>query len=242
MADPAAFDVVNPDGDSPYVLTCEHASNHIPERYGDLGLPPHELERHIAWDIGAAMVARRLSALLDAPLILSGYSRLLIDCNRPIGSPTSIPLISEATAIPGNAGLAPKERERRARDFFWPYQDAVSRVLDARHEKGRRSTIIAVHSFTPVYHGAARPWHAGVLFRKSERLGMALIQALAAPGRIVAANEPYAIEDDGDYTIPIHGEARGLDAVLLELRQDLIASAQGANAWARSLSDALQAL
>lgn len=242
MANPAAYEVVNPDGRSDYVLTCEHASNHIPERYAGLGLPVHELERHIAWDIGAAIVARRLAALLDAPLILSGYSRLLIDCNRPVGTPTSIPKTSEATAIPGNADMTPHEAERRALDFFWPFQNAVSSVLDRRHTRGQRSSIIAVHSFTPVFHGVERPWHAGVLFRQSQRLGTALVDALDAPGRLVAPNEPYIIEDDGDYTIPVHGEARGLEAVLVELRQDLIAKESGATDWAHILSHALSTL
>jgi len=241
MTEPAAYEVVNPDGQSDYVLTCEHASNHIPEGYEGLGLPAHELERHIAWDIGAAMVARKLAALLDAPLILSGYSRLLIDCNRPIGSPTSIPEVSESTAIPGNAGMTMEEAGRRALDFFWPFQNAVASVLDRRQTHGRRSVVVAVHSFTPVYHGVERPWHAGVLFRQSERFGSALVEALDAPGRVIAPNQPYVIEDDGDYTIPIHGEARGLDAALLELRQDLIASENGAADWAHILGTALSA-
>lgn len=238
---PSAVEVVNPDGRSDYVLTCEHASNFIPEIYDGLGLPAHELSRHIAWDIGAAMVARRLSAAIDAPLFLSGYSRLLIDCNRPVGSPTSIPALSESTVIPGNHGLLREEVEHRTNRFYWPFQHAVSAHLDQRKAVGRKAVIVGIHSFTPVFKAFARPWHAGVLFRKSAIFGNSLVAALNGPDRVVSANQPYTIEDDGDYTVPVHGESRELDAVLLEIRQDLIADLQGAAAWAGMLAGALQA-
>jgi predicted N-formylglutamate amidohydrolase len=212
----------------------------MPASCRGLGLPAHELERHIAYDIGAAMVARDLAARLDAPLILSGYSRLLIDCNRPVHSPTAIPAISESTVIPGNQEVSGEERQSRAARYYWPFQNAVSAVLDAR--TGRQTLLIAVHSFTPVFKGFVRPWHAGVLFRRSKGLGLRMVELMAEPGLTIAANEPYTISDDGDYTIPVHGEARGLEALLLELRQDLIASAEGAAAWAIRVERALRAL
>jgi predicted N-formylglutamate amidohydrolase len=240
-SDPPAVETVNPQGASPYMLLCEHASNAIPARYNRLGLEPPELQRHIAWDIGVAPIARELSALIDAPLVLAGYSRLLIDCNRPIGAPTSIPEISEKTTIPGNAALSAEERAYRAATFYWPFQKEVARILDQRQSKGMPTIVFGVHSFTPVFKGFVRPWHGGILFRKAERFGHALVQALQAPNLNIVANEPYQIDDEGDYTVPVHGEARGLDAVLIEIRQDLIAGRDGQMEWVKRLVPALQA-
>lgn len=240
-SEPAAAEIVNADGRSPYVLLCEHASNYIPARYEGLGLAAAELERHIAWDIGVAPIARALSKALDAPLVLSGYSRLLIDCNRPVGVATSIPEISEATRIPGNIGLSAAERQLRADAFYWPFQHAVARLLDQRQAAKQRTIVFGVHSFTPVFHGNQRPWHAGILFRKSKAYGEALVAALQEPGLTVVANEPYRIDDESDQTVPVHGEARGLDAVLIEIRQDLIGHQDGQAAWAKRLAPALQA-
>jgi predicted N-formylglutamate amidohydrolase len=236
---PPAVEVVNPGGTSRVVLTCEHASNFIPHSYGRLGLPESELTRHIAWDIGAAQVARDLASMIDAPLFLSGYSRLLIDCNRPLGSPTSIRVISESTVIPGNEGLSPEEAAQRAQLFYWPFQAAVSAHLDQRQSASRHAIVLGIHSFTPVFKSFIRPWHAGILFRQSTRFGHALVEALQAPGFSVTANEPYTIDDEGDYTVPVHGERRGLDAALVEIRQDLIADQAGAAQWALRLADAL---
>ena len=239
--DPPAVETVNAQGKSPYVLLCEHASNYIPARYDRLGLAPSELKRHIAWDIGVAPIARELSRALDAPLVLSGYSRLLIDCNRPVGVPTSIPEISESTPIPGNSGLTDDERAYRAANFFWPFQEEVARILDRRQAENTPTIVFGVHSFTPIFKGFVRPWHAGILFRKARSLGNALVEALQEPGLSVVANEPYRIEDGGDHTVPVHGESRGLDAVLIEIRQDLIGKHAGQSAWAKRLAPALQA-
>lgn len=240
--DPPAVTVVNEAGRSPYVLLCEHASRYIPPRYRKLGLPDHELTRHIAWDIGADGIARHLSKALDAPLILSGYSRLLIDCNRPIGVPSSIPEVSETTSIPGNIGIDSQERQRRADLFYWPFQKAVFAHLDERRRRGTSTIIFGVHTFTPVFKGFERPWHAGVLYRRSAEFGERLLAHLAEPGLVLAANEPYRIEDDHDQTVPVHGEARGLEAVLIEVRQDLVAEAAGQTAWAERLARGLKAM
>jgi predicted N-formylglutamate amidohydrolase len=236
---PAPVRILNGAGASPYVLLCEHASRYIPEEYRGLGLAGEDLTRHIAWDIGAADVAEALSASLDAPLVLAGYSRLLIDLNRPVGSTTSIPEISENTVIPGNVALTPEERARRVALYFEPYQLAVRQLLDARREADRATIIVGIHSFTPVYKGKVRPWHAGILYRKAGRFGHGLAQALGGEAKCIAENEPYQIEDDSDYTVPVHGEARGLDAVLVEIRQDLIADRDGAASWADRLAAAL---
>ena len=236
---PPAVEVINETGSSRYVLICEHASRFLPREYGDLGLPASELARHIAWDIGACDVARRLSQLIDAPLAMSNYSRLLIDLNRPVTSQSSIPEISENTVIPGNADLDARERERRVKTYFDPFHTRVSDLLDQRSKLPSESIIIAIHSFTPIYGGVSRSWHAGVLFRQSTALGRSLVASLNERDVPVAENEPYQIEDDGDYTIPIHGEARGLDAVLIEIRQDLIAGQDGSSEWADRLARAL---
>lgn len=238
---PPPVEVVNENGRSPWVLLCEHASNFIPPSYRGLGLGPSDLQRHIAWDIGAATVARRLSSLIDAPLILSGYSRLLIDCNRPLGAPTSIPEISETTSIPGNVGISEEERQHRAQRFYWPFQDAVSFLLDRRQKENISTAVFGIHSFTPVFKGFSRPWQIGILFRRARVLGERLVNHFAEAGHSAAANEPYRIGDESDFTVPFHGEARGLDALLVEIRQDLIADDHGAEFWARQTAAALSA-
>lgn len=239
---PEPVQVENEGGSSPYLLVCEHASRFIPPDYDGLGLPDGESWRHIAWDIGAADVARELSRQLDAPLAVAGYSRLLIDLNRPTDSPTSIPEISETTVIPGNHMITAAERARRIEAYFDPFHAEVNRLISARLAAGTPTIIIGVHSFTPVFKGVARPWKAGVLYRKSQAFGHALAEALGGTSHAIAENQPYQIEDDGDYTVPIHGEARGLDAVLVEIRQDLIDEPTAASAWGRRLADALRTI
>jgi len=223
------------------VLLCEHASRFIPIRYGNLGLAEPELSRHIAWDIGAAALARDLAARLDAPLFLHGYSRLLIDPNRPLAALDSIPTSSESTIIPGNAGIDRRERQLRAERYFTPYHDAVATHLDHRQASGRPTVVVGVHTFTPVFRGVRRPWHAGVLFGAASRYGRALVAALGAPGLIIGANQPYSIHPDGDYTVPVHGDGRRLPAVLFEVRNDLLDSAADVGAWADRLAAVLEA-
>jgi predicted N-formylglutamate amidohydrolase len=238
---PPAVSVLNAGGASRFVLLCEHASKFIPAEYQGLGLPPAELERHIAWDIGAAELARRLSARLDAPLFLAGTSRLLIDLNRPLHAPSSIPEVSEATPIPGNRGIDPAERARRQAAWFTPFHARVAAFLADRVAAGQPTAVIGVHSFTPVYLGERRPWHAGILYGRAEAFGTTLVRQLAAePGLFIGDNEPYRIETEMDYTVPVHGDARGLDAVLLEVRQDLLGSAAQCEAWAARLAAALE--
>lgn len=240
---PSAATVENAAGTSPYVLLCEHASNHIPAEYAALGLDAPELQRHIAWDIGAAPLARHLSRTLDAPLFLSGYSRLLIDCNRPLHSTTSIPERSEDTLIPGNAGLPEAERARRAAAYFTPLAEMVQAELDRRARLGIPTIVLGVHSFTPVFHGIARPWHAGVLYAAATSFARGLLEQLATiQGVVVGDNEPYRIDPAHDYTVPTHGDGRGLPAVLLEIRNDLIAHEAGVALWGERLTTALPAL
>ncbi len=236
-----AVTVLNETGASPYVLLCEHASNYIPGEYANLGLPAAELTRHIAWDIGAADVARLLSAALDAPLFLSGYSRLLIDCNRPLHAATSITPRSEATDIPGNRDLDLAQRADRAERYYAPFQRAVTACLDARAAESRRTIVIGVHSFTPIFLGVARPWQVGVLYADAVALGRGLVALLARDTTLtVGDNQPYQISTDTDHTVPVYGDGRGLPAALIELRQDLIGTPEGVAAWAERLAPALR--
>ena len=240
MQEPPAVTVVNEQGAAPIVLLCEHAANAIPARYGNLGLPAAELERHIAYDIGAAEVARQLAGRLDAPLVLSGYSRLLIDCNRPLDAPGSIPVRSEATDIPGNMGLSAAERAARDRLFFAPFRARVAALLEQRIAARRPTVLIGMHSFTPVFLGVARPWQVGVLYHRAHRLADMLLVALRKdPSLVVGDNEPYRVTPGGDYTVPWVGEARGLATALFEVRQDLITEATGVAAWSARLAAVL---
>jgi len=237
---PAAVDVINEQGSADIVLLCEHASNHMPVEYRQLGLEPRHLERHIAWDIGAAEVTRRLSARLDAPAFLSGYSRLLIDLNRPLDAAGSIPVRSEDTDIPGNIGIDPTERARRAALMFTPFHDRVAAHLDRRAAAGRKTFIVTIHSFTPVFLGVPRRWHAGVLFEKAHDLAHVILSGLGTDKAItVDANVPYVISRDGDYAVPIHGDNRGIPAVLIEIRQDLLSNEAGIAEWTDRLVNAL---
>jgi predicted N-formylglutamate amidohydrolase len=227
----------NPAGGSPFLLTCDHYGRLTPQRLGDLGLPASELARHIAWDIGIAGVAGALSTQLGAHLIAQRYSRLVIDCNRPPGAPSSIPRISEATTIPANEALGRDAAELRRQAIFDPYHRRIAEVIDARLREGVPTVLVSLHSFTPVYAGIARPWHIGTLYQRDTRLPQLLLEQLRGEGDLVVGdNEPYAVSDETDYTIPVHGEARGLMNTGIEIRQDLIADPAGQQQWADRLA------
>ena len=241
--DPAPFQLHRAHGTSPFVLIADHAGQAIPARLGDLGVPQSERDRHIGWDIGIAGVTERLSEMLDAFAILQTYSRLVIDCNRPLGAEGSTVTRSDSTPVPANEGLTEDEKVRRALQIFAPYHARITQELDQRSTGPQAPVLIAMHSFTPVFGGIARPWHAGVLYHRDTRLAHALLAALRAEtGLIVGDNEPYAITDGSDYAIPVHGEQRGLLHVELEIRQDLIADAQGQHEWAERLARILPML
>ena len=227
----------NDSGRSPFLLTCDHYGRLIPQALGDLGLPESELVRHIAWDIGIAGVAEMLSKHLDAHLIVQRYSRLVIDCNRPPNVASSIPLISEATTIPGNEGLAREDAALRRAEIFDPYHRRVEAIIDQRRQRNMPTILVSLHSFTPVYAGIARPWHIGTLYQRDKILPPLLLQLLRAePDLVVGDNEPYAVSDETDYTIPVHAEARGLMNTGIEIRQDLISDQAGERAWAERLA------
>ena len=232
----------NEAGTSSFFLTCDHAGRAFPRRLGTLGLPEHETWRHIAWDIGIGGVGRELSRLLDAAVILQTYSRLVIDCNRDPEVPSSIPEISETTEIPGNRGLDKAERAARVDAIFRPYHAAIAAALDRRRAEGRASVLVALHSFTPAFKGVARKWHVAVLFNRDPRLAHPLAELLRDEGSLmVGENEPYAVSDLTDYTVPVHGERRALPHVEIEIRQDLIARPEGQREWAERLARLLPA-
>lgn len=228
---------VNALGTSPFFLTADHYGRILPHALGDLGVAENELTRHIAWDIGIAGVAERLAKTLDAHLVAQRYSRLVIDCNRSPGVASSIPVISEATAIPRNEGISASERAARRREIFEPYHRRIDAAINRRLHDRRPTVLVSLHSFTPVYAGVARPWHIGALYNRDTVLPQLLLKHLRAEGDlIVGDNEPYAVSDLSDYTIPVHGEARGLVNTGIEIRQDLIADQSGEQQWAERLA------
>ena len=231
---------VHPGAGSPFLLVADHAGRRVPARLGDLGVGAADWDRHIAWDIGIAGVCAALAPLLGATWIEQAYSRLVIDCNRRPGHSTSIPQVSDGTAVPGNAGLDHGAQEARDREIFRPYHAAIAAEIDTRLTAGgQRTVLIAMHSFTPTMGGIARPWHLGVLFNRHADLSLALAALLRDAGWHVGENEPYSLGDDSDFSVPVHAEARGLAYVELEIRQDLIAAPIGQLAWAQILADAL---
>ncbi|MEO1112261.1 MAG: N-formylglutamate amidohydrolase [Pseudomonadota bacterium] len=237
-ADPEPVDCIRGREDADVVLVCEHAGRAIPERLGSLGLSPADLDRHIAWDIGALAVSERIAANLGADLIKQRYSRLVYDCNRPFDAPDATPEVSENIAIPGNRNLSTEERMIRKRTIFDPYDAALTAILDERPKRA----AFAIHSFTPVYLGKHRPWHLGLLSRTDPET--ADIIAATMRGRdnrmLVGKNVPYMIEEDSDWFIPRHAEPRGLAHCLIEIRNDLIDSPQGQDIWADHLTAAFK--
>jgi predicted N-formylglutamate amidohydrolase len=228
------FIAVNEEGHSPYVLVCEHASRLLPRALGTLGLSEAERQSHIAWDIGAEKVARLLSRLIDAPLLLQRYSRLAYDCNRPPESPGAIPEVSELTAIPGNRKLSAEQKLARAREIYRPFHDGVSLVLDRRAAEGRRSLIVSIHSFTPVYKGKPRSVELGILHDRDTTLSTKLIKSF--PNIEARLNEPYGPKDGVLHTLNMHGFARGLRHAMIEIRNDLVTAERGQDEWAQRLS------
>jgi predicted N-formylglutamate amidohydrolase len=223
------------------VIVVDHASQRIPRALGDLGLPASELQRHIAWDIGALGVAKRVAAALGAPLVAQNYSRLVIDCNRDPKVATSIPTLGESIEIPGNIGLSGEEVAARRAEIFDPYHDHVRALLDERAAAGRLTILVAQHSMTNIFKGVRRDMHAAVLYNRDRRFAGLVLDVLRREADLhIGDNEPYFVSDETDYTIPRHGEARGLPHVEIEIRQDLIGDDVGQDAWGQRITRALQ--
>jgi predicted N-formylglutamate amidohydrolase len=229
--------VLNGDGRTPYVLVCEHASNRLPKSLGTLGLPASELQRHIAWDIGAEKVARLLSRLIDAPLVLQRYSRLAYDCNRPPDSADAMPEISDSTHIPGNRNLSSDEKLARTREIYRPFHATIADLLDRRATEGARSTMVTIHSFTPVYRGERRPVELGILHGRDTGLADKLITSF--PAVDARLNEPYGPEDGVLHTLDLHAAPRGLRHAMIEIRNDLLLDERGQVQWAERLAASL---
>ncbi|MGD9584695.1 MAG: N-formylglutamate amidohydrolase [Lysobacterales bacterium] len=232
--------ILNREGKGGVVLLCEHASNYIPAGYDRLGLTPADLDRHIAWDIGAQAVAEQLAVILDAPLAYATHSRLLLDLNRHPDAPDSIATLSEDTAIPGNLEVSAIERRLRGDWLYAPFHAGVDALIDQRLAFGLATVVVSIHSFTPVYLGVPRPWQVGVLGARDRRLADAWLAALRAdPTLTVGDNQPYAPRDGVYHSLDRHGERRGLPSAMIELRNDLITDAVGQREWAARLGDTL---
>lgn len=243
--EPPAVEVVDGPDDAGVLFLCDHASPLIPRSLDNLGLPADALAKHVAWDIGAADVARHLAAAFDAPLILSGYSRLVIDCNRQLDDPTSIPAISDDIDIPGNFELTTEDVARRQAALFSPYHDTINDRLARMGAGDDRPAMISVHSFTPTFAGFERPWHVGVLWNRDGRLAEPFMAALAEMTTpedeplVVGDNEPYSARENFGYSVDVHAQDRGLPHMLVEIRQDLIGTSRGARRWARVVGAAI---
>jgi predicted N-formylglutamate amidohydrolase len=225
------------------VLFCDHASNYIPPELHNLGLPPSDLARHIAWDIGAAGVTEALSEIFDAPAILCGASRLVIDCNRHLEASDLMAEISDGTAIPGNLHLDEAARTARIERWFHPYHDAVESVLLERQARGVPSIAVSIHSMTDSLAGERRPWQIALSSHLDRSLTDPVLAALRQPGDVVVGdNQPYDLDPRVDYSIPFHAIRRGLPHLQVEFRQDEIPDASTQHRWALRFAQALRSL
>jgi predicted N-formylglutamate amidohydrolase len=241
--DPAPFSLFNPTGRAAALVVCDHASREIPTALQALGLPPDALGRHIAWDIGAADLSRSLARYLDAPAVLAGFSRLVIDCNRRLDDPTLIVTESDGQAVPGNIGLDRAAREQRILSCHEPYHRAIEQRLEVFRGAGIVPALISIHSFTPLMNGQPRPWHVGVLWDDDARMAAPMLTALRAwSGLCVGDNLPYSGRHPADYTVHRHADSAGLPYLCLEIRQDLLADAAGVARWTDIIGPPLRRL
>ena len=239
----AAVTVENLTGCAPVLVTCDHASNLIPSQLGSLSLDANQLERHIAYDIGALNLSKLIADKLNAPLIYSGYSRLVVDLNRHLSDPSCIPIVSEGTEIPGNHPLSEQHRQARIDELFWPYHNKFAEVLNGFQSKGIHPVILAIHTFSPVYHGVERPWHTGVMWDTDDRMALPFMENLKNRGDlIVGDNQPYTAIDPLGYAFDVHARGRGLPHLFIEVRQDLVTDEVGVMRWATIIHQALEPL
>lgn len=239
MPNPAACRLIE-GGRRDLLLTCDHASRALPEGYGTLGISEAELARHIGWDIGAAALTEALVTKLDAPAVLSGYSRLLVDCNRAPDDPTLVCELSDGAVIAGNRGLTAEEITQRIGRYHTPYHEAIAERLTMMRQSIEAPAVVSIHSFTPSMRGRSRPWHCGILWDKDPRLAVPLMAKLGAEaGLIVGDNQPYSGKSHVGYTMGRHGASAGLPHVLIEIRQDEIEQPAGVARWADRLARAL---
>lgn len=234
------FEVINGEVSADLVFICDHASKVIPPDLDGLGLAPGDDEKHVAWDIGAGALTRLLANRFRVPAVLSGVSRLVIDCNRYLDDPASILTHSDDVAVPGNAHVTPEEAQRRAARFFHPYHDAIDGLLTRLIGLGRVPVLVSIHSCTDMMEGMQRPWHVGVLWNRDYRVAGPMLEILKRrDGIVVGDNQPYSAALIPCYTTEVHALKRGLPYVILEVRQDLIGDGDGVAQWGAILGDAL---
>ena len=223
------------------LIVADHAGRYFPAAMNRLGLAEWVVDRHVAWDIGSDELARCLADRLDAPAILAGFSRLLIDPNRQLHDATSVIEVSDGIAIPGNQGLSEADKARRVQSFFQPYHDAIAARLDAFEAEGKVPAMLSVHTCTPVFSEVVRPWHIGIMWDRDPRIAVPMMESLRrTDGVCIGDNEPYSGRHPHDFTIDFHAERRGLPHVGIEVRQDLVSDTEGARHWAGVLGDALK--
>ena len=239
-ADPPPFEVFRSRGAARALIACDHASRAFPAALGRLGLPEAATLRHIAWDIGAADLARALADRLDAPAVLAGYSRLVVDCNRRLEDPSCFVALADGERVPANEGLDATAKAARAAACYAPYHAALGTQLGSLRERRRVPALIAVHSFTPVMDGFNRPWHVGVLWDADGRMALPVLERLRAiPGLLVGDNQPYSGRHPADYTVHRHAQSAGLPHVCLEVRQNELETPAGVERWAAILGAVL---
>jgi predicted N-formylglutamate amidohydrolase len=236
------FEILDGERNGPLIIVCDHASNAVPEAVGDLGVSAADMQRHIAWDIGAAPIARFLAHAFSSTAVLCGTSRLVIDCNRHLSDPTLIPEVSDGTVIPGNRNLSRNARQLRIDDYFTPYHDACHEVVTRKLAQGKRPLFVSVHSMTEKLAGIDRPWQISLSSNDNRRATDPVLKALKSMrGIVMGDNQPYNMVAEEDYTTPIHALNRGLDYVQVEFRQDCVATPEGQKRFAGVFAQALKA-
>ncbi|MBT3926268.1 MAG: N-formylglutamate amidohydrolase [Rhodospirillaceae bacterium] len=241
--DPPPFEKLNMGGKAALLLICDHASCAIPEALDNLGIAEETLRDHIGWDIGAAAVTRRLAQLLDAPALLAGYSRLLIDCNRPAAAPDLVPPLADGRPVPGNQNMSGADIAARREAFFEPYHAEIRAALEVFSAAGRIPILAAIHSFTPAMTSddEARPWQVSICWDRDGRVALPMLAALKAEGLCVGENEPYGFDPLSDFAIPEYGLKRGLPHILVEIRNDQVRSDADIETWSERLAGQLTA-
>ncbi len=239
--DPPPFEIINGNGKAQLLLVADHASRQIPHNLANLGLATSEFDRHIAYDIGTEAVTRILSKKLNAPAVIAGYSRMVLDLNRPPGHPDSIPLISDGTLIPANQNLTELEKDRRISELHDPYHEAISHMIAHIWNRGSAPVLFSVHSFTPNYGDDERPWDAGILWKRDPRIAVPIMDMFKSRGLNVGDNKPYSAHDLA-YTVDAHATAAGLASCGLEIRQDQVSDTFGIERWSKILIEDLSVI
>ena len=241
--DPPPFNIFNENGAANILFTSDHNGSSIPKKLKNLGVSAHEMRRHVAYDIGINAVSHALAARFNAPLIVSNYSRLVIDCNRYPGAISSIPMISDRTVVPGNENLSSSSAQDREKEIFTAYHSSVSKQIEMMQRNGKGPTLIALHSFTPVMDGEFRPWQIGILWKDDERLARPIIEKLRQDKTLnIGDNKPYSGSEPAGYTVDYHVVPLNLMSIAVEFRQDLIEFQSGAEYWANCFGDALDSV